>query len=81
MQYRALCHVGTIASVVLMALCVSASAQTVEEFYRGKQIRLIVGSAEGAGFDTYARLLANFMGKYSREIRRSSCRTCRAPVE
>jgi tripartite-type tricarboxylate transporter receptor subunit TctC len=64
MQYRALCHVGTIASVVLMALCVSASAQTVEEFYRGKQIRLIVGSAEGAGFDTYARLLANFMGKY-----------------
>ena len=64
MQYRALCHIGTIASALLMPLCVSASAQTVEEFYRGKQIRVIVGGGEGAGFDIYARLLASFMGKY-----------------
>ena len=63
-QYRALCHIGTLASAVLLALCVSVSAQTVEEFYRGKQIRVIVGGGEGAGFDIYARLLASFMGKH-----------------
>ena len=63
-QYRALCYIGAISSAVLMALCVAASAQTVEEFFRGKQIRVIVGGGEGAGFDIYARLLASFMGKY-----------------
>jgi tripartite-type tricarboxylate transporter receptor subunit TctC len=63
-QYRALRHIGSIPLALLMPLCVSARAQPVEEFYRGKQIRVIVGGGEGAGFDVYARLLASFMGKY-----------------
>jgi len=33
-------------------------------FYEGKVIRLIVGSAPGGGFDTYARLLVRHMGKH-----------------
>ncbi len=35
-----------------------------DEFYRGKVIRLVVGFSAGGGFDTYARLVARYMGKY-----------------
>ena len=35
-----------------------------EEFYKGKKIRIIVGSTPGGGFDTYARLIARHLGKY-----------------
>lgn len=56
------------ASAAAMALVLasfhSAAAQAVADFYRDKQIRIIVGSDTGAGFDTYARILANFMGNY-----------------
>ena len=34
----------------------------VEQFYKGKQISLIVGSSPGGGYDTYARLLARHFG-------------------
>lgn len=67
MQNLAPGYVAMLASIIsfaTMAYGTSARAQTVEEFYRGKQIRVIVGSAEGAGFDTYARLLGNFMGRF-----------------
>jgi tripartite-type tricarboxylate transporter receptor subunit TctC len=37
---------------------------SVAQFYRGKQISLIVGSSAGGGYDTYARLLARHLGKY-----------------
>ncbi|MBI2359096.1 MAG: hypothetical protein HYV04_09365, partial [Deltaproteobacteria bacterium] len=35
-----------------------------EEFYKGKTIRIVVGSAPGGGFDTYARAIARQMGKH-----------------
>ena len=35
-----------------------------EDFYKGKTITLLVGSAEGGGYDQYARLLARHMGKH-----------------
>jgi tripartite-type tricarboxylate transporter receptor subunit TctC len=40
------------------------AAQSVEDFYRGKQIRLVVGSAAGGGYDAYARTVAGHMAKY-----------------
>src|SRR5436190_18955386 len=42
----------------------SASAQTTEEFYKGKTIRLIVGYSAGGGHDQNARLLARYIGQY-----------------
>jgi tripartite-type tricarboxylate transporter receptor subunit TctC len=36
----------------------SASAQPADEFYKGKQIRIVVGSAAGGDYDVWARLLA-----------------------
>jgi len=34
------------------------------EFYRGKVIRIVVGFSAGGGFDTFARTVARYMGKY-----------------
>ena len=35
-----------------------ASAQSVEEFYKGKTVDMFVGSAPGGGYDTYARTIS-----------------------
>lgn len=42
----------------------SAAAQDVAAFYKGKQITIVVGSSTGGGYDTYARLIARYMGKH-----------------
>jgi tripartite-type tricarboxylate transporter receptor subunit TctC len=42
----------------------AADAQSVESFYRGKTIKLIVGSSAGGGYDTYARTVARHMGNF-----------------
>jgi tripartite-type tricarboxylate transporter receptor subunit TctC len=34
------------------------------DFYRGKVVRIIVGFSAGGGFDTFARTVARYMGKY-----------------
>ncbi|MGE5304816.1 MAG: Bug family tripartite tricarboxylate transporter substrate binding protein, partial [Alphaproteobacteria bacterium] len=34
------------------------------EFYQGKTIRFVVGSAPGGGYDTYTRLIARHIGHY-----------------
>ena len=39
-------------------------AQSVAEFYSGKQITLIVGASAGGGYDTQARLVARHLGKH-----------------
>ena len=58
---------GVICAAALLgsALCVaSAQAESVEEFYRGKQIRLVVGNAVGADYDLGARLLARHLVRH-----------------
>lgn len=35
-----------------------------QDFYRGKNIRIIVGFAAGGGFDAYARAIARHMGRH-----------------
>jgi tripartite-type tricarboxylate transporter receptor subunit TctC len=41
-----------------------AMADAVADFYRGKQIRIIVRTTPATDYDQYSRLLARFMGKY-----------------
>ena len=42
-----------------------ANAQgSVADFYRGRQVTVIVGSSAGGGYDIYARLLARHMAKH-----------------
>ena len=42
----------------------SAHAQSVEEFYKGKTINLVIGFSVGGGYDLYARHLARHIGKH-----------------
>ena len=42
----------------------SLAAQTVEEFYRGKSLTLVIGNGPGGGFDVFGRLLARYIGHY-----------------
>ena len=37
---------------------------SVAQFYKGRQITVVVGSSPGGGYDIYARLMARHMGKY-----------------
>jgi tripartite-type tricarboxylate transporter receptor subunit TctC len=49
------------AAVLLPSLLFGAAA---DDFYRGKNIRIVVGFSAGGGFDTYARTIARHIGKH-----------------
>jgi tripartite-type tricarboxylate transporter receptor subunit TctC len=42
----------------------SVSAQSVEDFYKGKTIQIVVGFGVGGGYDLYARALSRYLGKH-----------------
>jgi tripartite-type tricarboxylate transporter receptor subunit TctC len=52
------------AAVALLSASPAFAQNAVAQFYQGKQIRLIIGSSAGGGYDTYARLVARHMSKY-----------------
>jgi tripartite-type tricarboxylate transporter receptor subunit TctC len=54
--------VATAIAGLLAANAMAAGQESIEQFYRGKQISLVVGSSAGGGYDTYARLLARHFG-------------------
>jgi len=53
-----------LALVCLVCIAEPACADPVEDFYRGKQIRLYINSSAGGGYDIYARLVARFLGDH-----------------
>jgi tripartite-type tricarboxylate transporter receptor subunit TctC len=56
------------ATILLTAItsiaATSAGAQPAAEFYKGRQITMIVGSTTGGGYDTQARLVARHIGRH-----------------
>jgi len=52
------------AVLIACALAMPARAQSVEDFYRGKQISLLVGSGAGGGYDSYARVFARYASRH-----------------
>jgi tripartite-type tricarboxylate transporter receptor subunit TctC len=54
---------AAIASLALLA-CATARAETIEQFYKGRQLSLIVFSGPGSTYDFYARLLARHLGDH-----------------
>jgi len=50
--------------VAALTLAAPARAQSVEEFYRGRTITVLVGFSAGGGYDLYARLLGRHMGRH-----------------
>ena len=51
---------------IALALVMPAStqAQSIEEFYRGKQLSMIIGYPTGGSNDIYARAVARHIGKH-----------------
>ena len=76
---RTLCA-GT--AVALIALAAPAGqAQSVEEFYKGKTVSILMGTGPGASYDLYGRTIAEHICRAtSPAIRPSSSSTCRAPA-
>jgi tripartite-type tricarboxylate transporter receptor subunit TctC len=53
------------ATAAALALAPAAKAQDpVADFYKGKQVRFIIGAIAGGGNDSYARLVARHLGKH-----------------
>lgn len=47
-----------------LALAAPAVADPVADFYKGKQLELLIGFTAGGGYDVYARLVVRHMAKY-----------------
>jgi hypothetical protein len=61
-------HISTygtlLAALALVALAQPSQSETAEDFYRGKQINLIIGYNPGGPYDVYSRLAATLLPKY-----------------
>ena len=51
-------------AILILAGAAPAFAAEGGNFYQGKQIRLIIGSGTGGGYDLYARTLAQYMPRH-----------------
>jgi len=54
----------TVALALGLALAAPARADSVEDFYRGRTITILVGFSAGGGYDLYARLLGRHIGRH-----------------
>jgi tripartite-type tricarboxylate transporter receptor subunit TctC len=59
---------GSMRALAMLACCSLAAtplhAQSPADFYKGKQIRMVVGTESGQDYDTWARLVARHMRQY-----------------
>jgi len=56
--------VGAFAALLCMLAAAAQAQTTVEDFYKNRQVNLIVGYGPGGGYDITARLLARHIGDY-----------------
>jgi tripartite-type tricarboxylate transporter receptor subunit TctC len=53
--------------LLFAALCLTAAwpwPAVAQDFYKGKQVTMLIGTAAGGGYDTYARTLARHMSRH-----------------
>lgn len=53
-----------LAALAGFVAAVPSRADPVEDFYKGRQLNVIVGYGTGGGFDVYARLVARHIGRF-----------------
>lgn len=53
-----------LAGSATLGFVTGAAAQSVADFYKGKNVELYIGYSVGGGYDVYARLLARYMGRH-----------------
>ena len=51
-------------TAIACSIAPAAAQDGVAEFYKGRQVQLIVGSSAGGGYDTYTRLIARHMSRH-----------------
>src|SRR6516162_10021452 len=66
LSWNRISTLGTVVATALLAAAMTqpARAAGVGEFYKGKNISLIIGYSVGGGYDLYGRLLARHMAKH-----------------
>ena len=53
-----------ISLLALVLSWVAARADAIEDFYKGRQVRFVIGSNNGGSYDSYGRLLAAHLGRH-----------------
>ena len=56
--------IAGVASLAGAAATNALAQDSVADFFRGRQISIIVGSSAGGGYDTYTRMIARHMGRH-----------------
>ena len=59
-----LARLGLAASLFAGLTITARAQQSVEDFYRGKQLDMVIGYSPGGTYDLYARLVARYLGNY-----------------
>jgi tripartite-type tricarboxylate transporter receptor subunit TctC len=55
---------GAVVAIALGCFPEAGQAQSVADFYRGANLKLIISSGAGGGYDTYSRMLARHIGAH-----------------
>ncbi len=55
--------IGAVAALLALS-GLAVAADSVEDFYKGRNVSLVIGYSVGGGYDAYARLLARYIGKH-----------------
>jgi tripartite-type tricarboxylate transporter receptor subunit TctC len=62
MRWRIALRAATLA--ILLAYGLASPSQAADDFYKGKTINFIIGTAAGGGYDSYSRLIARHIGRH-----------------
>jgi len=57
-------RLAALALAAALAAVAPANAQSVADFYKGKQLTMVIGFGAGGGYDLWARTIARHMGKH-----------------
>jgi hypothetical protein len=63
-RHKGVARVALLAAVSFAHFIPTVSAQDAGAFFTGRQVRIVVGTGAGRGYDTYARLVARHLGKH-----------------
>jgi tripartite-type tricarboxylate transporter receptor subunit TctC len=58
---------GTAVAAILVALGAAApgsAADAIADFYKGKQMQMVIGNEAGGSYDAYARIISRHLGKH-----------------
>lgn len=64
MNVACLSRIGVAIFCILMLGRPTFAQDGVADFYRGKSFIVVIGATPGGGYDTYARVIARFLGKH-----------------